>query len=754
MDQHIAGYADQISVLPGESINVMLSCEGVEAYTAEIVRIINGDVNPDGPGFKTERISSIASISGVARNQTIHAGSFGVVAANSIVELPDSFSVQAFIWPTTPDKGDQTIIGRFHSGTRRGYRLGIDEAGALAFTVGSTDGAPIIVSTGVPLLARQWYLVGASYDAETRELSLHQLAVSPALPEQHTSSVTVTADRPAAMDTGSEVPLMFAADYAGTVRGNTVGNAHFNGKLERPRLAARALNFVEMQELAEVTPSSAARSTALAIWDFSVDIPGTTILDVSPNQLHGELIQLPVRGVTGANWSGEEMSWRHRPHEYGAIHFHDDDLYDAAWDVDFTVELPANLRSGFYAVHIWHGEVEDYVPFVVRAKKPKQGARLLFVAPTASYLAYANEHMATDGQLTQLLTDKLHLFDDNDLFLAEHREYGSSTYDTHSDGSGVCYSSRLRPILNMRPKYASWLGGNQSSLWQFNADTHIVDWLEANAIDYDVITDEDIHRDGLAALAPYPVVMTGTHPEYISTRMRQSFEEYLNASGRLIYMGGNGFYWRVAFSASLPGVMEVRKAENGVRAWAAQPGEYYTAFTGEYSGLWRNSGKTPQQLLGTGFTAQGFDVSSPYYRRPESCDPRVAFMFEGIDDEVLGDFGLIGGGAAGLELDRVDPLLGTPAHALVVASSAGHSDVYMVTNDEILVNAPTYTGTTSDLVRADMTFFETPSGGAVFSASSIAFSGSLSHADYDNNISQLVRNVVKRFLHPEPFVVP
>ncbi|WP_236669568.1 N,N-dimethylformamidase beta subunit family domain-containing protein, partial [Streptomyces antimycoticus] len=95
-----------------------------------------------------------------------------------------------------------------------------------------------------------------------------------------------------------------------------------------------------------------------------------------------------------------------------------------------------------------------------------------------------------------------------------------------------------------------------------------------------------------------------------------------------------------------------------------------------------------------------------------------------------------------------------PAHALVVASSAGHSDVYMVTNDEILVNAPTHTGTTSDLVRADMTFFETTSGGAVFSASSIAFSGSLSHADYDNNISHLVRNVVERFLNPKPFVVP
>ena len=70
-----------------------------------------------------------------------------------------------------------------------------------------------------------------------------------------------------------------------------------------------------------------------------------------------------------------------------------------------------------------------------------------------------------------MLIGRLLVYQTGDLYLQEHRELGYSLYDTHLDGSGVCYSSCLRPILNLRPKYASWLGAHGSGLWQFNADT-------------------------------------------------------------------------------------------------------------------------------------------------------------------------------------------------------------------------------------------------------------------------------------------
>jgi len=187
---------------------------------------------------------------------------------------------------------------------------------------------------------------------------------------------------------------------------------------------------------------------------------------------------------------------------------------------------------------------------------------------------------------------------------------------------------------------------------------------------------------------------------------------------------------------------------------SAEPGEYYHSFSGEYGGLWRRQGRPPQMILGTGFTAQGFDISAAYHRLPDSLDPRAAFIFKGIGkDEVIGDFGLIGGGAAGLEIDRADEKLGTPPHTLVLATSqGGHTDVYLVVCEELLATVPGLGGTENELVRADMVFYETPHAGAVWSSSSIAWAGSLSHNNYDNNVARVTNNVLKRFLNPAPFV--
>lgn len=53
-------------------------------------------------------------------------------------------------------------------------------------------------------------------------------------------------------------------------------------------------------------------------------------------------------------------------------------------------------------------------------------------------------------------------------------------------------------------------------------------------------------------------------------------------------------------------------------------------------------------------------------------------------------------------------------------------------------------------VRADITFFPTANGGDVFSTGSIAWVCALSHANYQNNVSRLTGNVLKRFLDEEP----
>ncbi len=116
-------------------------------------------------------------------------------------------------------------------------------------------------------------------------------------------------------------------------------------------------------------------------------------------------------------------------------------------------------------------------------------------------------------------------------------------------------------------------------------------------------------------------------------------------------------------------MIEVRRAEGGIRSWAAEPGEYHHALDGQLGGLWRRNRRPPQQLTGLGFCAQG-NFEATYYRRlPASYDPAVSWIFEGVEGEVFGDYGLSGGGAAGFELDRADISLGTPSDAIVLARS-------------------------------------------------------------------------------------
>ena len=122
------------------------------------------------------------------------------------------------------------------------------------------------------------------------------------------------------------------------------------------------------------------------------------------------------------------------------------------------------------------------------------------------------------------------------------------------------------------------------------------------------------------------------------------------------------------------------------------------------------------------------------------------------DEELIGDFGLIGGGAAGLELDRADRLLGTPPGAFVLASSEDHTDIYLLVVEELLINYPGLGGQENKLVRADMVFYETPNDGGVFATSSIAWPGSLSHNNYKNNVSRITKNVLDRFIGNKPLL--
>ncbi len=741
----IMGYCNPWTVMPGDTLDVMVSTYGPARYRADLVRVICGNDDPDLDIYREEEIAAPFAGEYPGREQKTVAGSYATIPSSPLVTGLGSFTVQTWVFPTTPEKGAQGLISNWDGATASGFALAIDDSGAAAMRLGDGTGGSVEVTTGRPLAARRWHLVSAAYDAAAATLTVSQDFIGPQFEASTSASTSSAVDFTPAM--GSDRPLIMAAMPATHPAGRPGASHFFNGKLDRPRLVGRALDMADSVAMGWNAMPHKLDASVIAAWDFSREIGDVTIVDAGPNSLHGRVVNLPSRAVKGFNWSGNEQNWRHAPEEYGAIHFHDDDLYDAEWDTDFTYEVPADLRSGVYAVRLRADDDEWYLTFYVRPPRGTTTARLAFLASTATYMAYSNIQWTWQEPFGEVTECYWTTMQPGEVFLQEHPEYGLSTYDDHSDGSGVRYASRLRPVSQVGPK--------TDPVWNINADTHIIGWLEEKGIEYDVITDEDLHDEGVAVLEPYSAVITGAHPEYYTTPMWDGLQTYLARGGRMAYLGGNGFIWRCAMSDAMPGVVELRRAEDGIRYRSEEPGEYYLEFNGEYGGLWRRLGTSPQALCGVGTVAVGFDVSGYYVRKEGSFDARARFIFEGIgDDEVIGNFGFFAGGASGSEIDAVDPVLGTPPHTLILASSEGHSSNTLIVPDEIGFTHTVMDGVQNPNVRADMTFFETPGGGAVFSVGSIAWPGSLPHNGYDNNVSRICENVLRRFMDDTPFAMP
>ena len=750
----ISAYTDKLSVKPGDQLRVMASVDATNSVRAQLVRLIHGDEHPDGPGFVERPVASPIDREWPARKQYIQKGNFLSVADPQGKLAPTGpFTLHAYIYPTLPAAGRQVLLGRWSVDGTSGFALGINATGRLEFWVG--DGAAAdAVAAEVKLVPRVWYFVAASYDPAGGVATLYQEAVvnrynsllSRIVPYEYRSHVRETLRvRPSLpADTGF---VIGAATERNQARG-TFFSQCYSGKIDRCGVQGAALDRAQLDAIRGGARPD--RAGVLADWDTAAGYSergiGDKVADTGPHQLHAEGHNRPVRGMTGSNWSGRNDCFRLAPQEFGGIELHADALIDCQWEPTLTLTVPADLKSGVYAVKLTAGDVEEYTPFFVRPSAPK--APLCLLIPTASYLAYANAGFGFDAALQQGISASTTILQEIDVEVYKNDvEFGLSTYDAHTDGAGVCYSSYHRPIINLRPKYRQ---PGIGSTWQFPADLSIVGWLDAMKYDYDVLTDEDLHREGVAALKPYRVVLNGTHNEYYSERMMDATEDYLEGGGRLLNLGANTHYWCVGFRDDEPWVMEVRKLEAGSRAWQARPGEHYLASTGERSGLWRHRGRPPQKLIGVGFTSEGMDQSVPYRRMADSYHRSVAWMFEGIDGELFGEAGLAAGGAAGIEIDRYDLALGTPPHTRILASSERFTDNYPLVAEEIFFMTPGLGGTQHPLVRADLVYFTTPNHGAVFATGSIAWGSALPPHNFDNPVSRLTKNVVDAFLKAGP----
>lgn len=723
----VVGYSSRWSIPTDGQLDVHVSCR-TSKFHASLVRLQQGDANPEGPGEKAFPVQWDGEGEYCADWHAIPSGSYMRVDPFPSLETG---TLAIWIKPAAPMNCLQTIAATAD------WCVTLDGDGVVHFV-----SRTVSVRSDRALCVGEWAYVVVRWKSDAADLAVRLKVDWPSAP---VAPAAVPAPIPFVQ--GKHRTLAFAAQVAP----DGAGIDHFTGKLADPRLYSHWLADGDRPGFAV---DGTQAQTPLAHWPMT-DNPGVTLVEDVLGKYPATLHQMPVRGVTGPFWNGTHQRWQDCPPQYGAIAFNAEDKIDAQWPVAFTVQLPAHCESDVYAIKLTAGETVDYVPFFVRSQSDKR-QRVLFLAPTFSYLAYGNEHTAayyikTMPQIAQHNRQSANPYPSQ----AEQRyilEAGlNSLYDVRADGQGYCFASTCLPVLNFRPHTKFQMLDNlNGGAHQFMADLFIVDWLHEKNIAFDVATDHDLHRDGAALLDHYDVVITGTHHEYVSFAEQDALAHYVGNGGKLMYMSGNGFYWVTSQSPENDTIVEVRRA-HGTGAWAVAAGERHHATTGEQGGLWKDRGWSPQAFVGVGFVADGLSGNAAYEVQSVPLGSLAGRILEraglSAGDMLGNELSLVmGQGAAGFEVDRIDPTQGSPRTTTCLAS-ARMPESYVLAVEEIGSHSHlNLTASVNANVRADCALVEYPNGGAVFATGSINWSGCLSAGRYNGSVSRLTEAVILEFL--------
>lgn len=698
----VVGYADRLSVVPGERLRVMTSA----AYPleSEVVRLPGGDPAP----------IPLVALADPGR-QPVRTGSYVEAPHHERLRGGRRLVVRTWVWlaPGSRRGRRRALISTWGDGGADGFALCLDADGRAGFDV-ADGGRNDRVVTAEPVPRGVWSLLEGELDPDAARISIARF--------EGRSGRAAEVDRAVGGATvpgpgGAPGPLLLGAErYADADVG-----AHLDGKLDAPA----------------VLRGGPGEAEPVAAWSLG-EGRGPEVADRGPLGLHGRGVNGPIRAVTGHDWSGEIHDWRLAPEGYGAMHFHADAVDDLGWEPALEVEVPATCASGVYAVRLRAGGCEDVVPFVVRRPAGADPAYNAVLLPTFTYLAYSCERAAPAGAGSGRPEDR---------WVARNRL--ASLYDRHEDGVGVYEATLRRPLTQLRPAYRCAQHGGPHGLAQ---DLILLGFLERNGIEVDHVTDHDLDAEGVAALAGNRTVITGAHPEYASEGMLDAVEAHVRGGGHLAYLGGNGLNGCVSVDPERPHVIELRRNDTQGLAWQALPGEHHHASTGAYGGDWRRHDRPEHRLLGVGLAAFGDGPAGDYERVLAADDPVARIVFAGLDPgERIGHPGAVLGGAAGYEVDSFEPRLGSPGDTVRLATAAALGPAYAVWPDDTVEDVDHPLDTDGEpRARADMVLRRDPDGGAVFSVGSIAWTGCLD-GDADNPVARVTANVLAELARERPF---
>lgn len=374
-------------------------------------------------------------------------------------------------------------------------------------------------------------------------------------------------------------------------------------------------------------------------------------------------------------------------------------------------------RSGLYYLHAKGEKSGEFFsfPWVVAPAKPQ--AKIAVLASTNTWLAYnnfggrsnyINAHRLPDLPTVNARQDLIRYtkagsfnvwgFDDS--------EYLPLSFERPEPGNVVREHEEVTdPIEGRLPC------GMAPAEWR------LLGWLEREGFSYDYYAESHLHF-GELDLDAYKILITSVHPEYWSREMYLKVKDWVhNRGGKLMYLGGNGLNCEVEFldRDRLRFKTNLLPTDGGALGMPDPNNpEIYLE-----SRMARTL-ESEANLLGVVCTETGIMTAAPY--KTLKADHWV-FAGTGLKNGDL--FGIdslherIHGGASGHETDKISPNHSPPGTILLAK------------------------GTNIDDGGSELAYYETSSGGAVFSAGSITYVASLL---VDQPLSRITTNVISRFL--------
>ena len=369
---HIIGYVDPLVSSPGGQLAVKASCSK-STFSSKVLRLGPGFEHPEAPPVHHTLIEAIPPQTHSGKLQFTRLGSFARIQSwkGPSLEYADSLAVEFWCQATLPQGAghEQFLFSSLDNAASSGFAGLIDEAGNLCVRLGGPKDVQE-VRFPTKLERYQWYHLRFIIDRPTRKIRLRVEAKGKDIGEA-SSLVEEKQGVSEAPQIASTLPFIIASDSRDCQTASSpIQSGSFNGKIDAFKVEATA----------------SGSSIVLLDLDFSLLMSTDSIQDVSSNNFRGNLVNAPARAVTGHDWDASQNDWTRASYGYGAIHFHDDDLDDAAWETDFDLQIPKDLKSGCYGVLVEDGQSSDIIPFFVRPDpNASKVPSVALIIPTFTY---------------------------------------------------------------------------------------------------------------------------------------------------------------------------------------------------------------------------------------------------------------------------------------------------------------------------------------------------------------------------------